>query len=83
MRHPVVLGPCPCRACGEPVYWDGWGWRNVWRNAEHDCLARANAKWDNGRAGSSSESNRLPNDARVSATTRGAGVVAPIEVVAR
>ena len=40
MKRPVVLGPCPCRGCGESVYWDGWGWRNVWRNAEHDCSQR-------------------------------------------
>jgi hypothetical protein len=39
--------------------------------------------WDNGPVGSSDQSNRIANGARVSATTRGAGVVPRIEVVAR
>ena len=38
---------------------------------------------DNRRVGSSDQSNRLANGARVSATTGGAGVVLPHEVVAR
>lgn len=38
---------------------------------------------DNRRVGSSDETNRIANGARVSATTRGAGVVLPHEVVAR
>lgn len=40
----VVLGPCPCRGCGESVYWDGWGWRNVWRKAEHICRSKLRAE---------------------------------------
>jgi hypothetical protein len=27
MKTPaVVLGPCPCQACGRSLVWDGWFW---------------------------------------------------------
>lgn len=64
----------------------------AWREEDgtlHRCpewqlaYARARAKWDNELVGSSDESNRLANGARASATTGGAGVVLPHEVVAR
>lgn len=25
----LVLGPCPCKTCGEAVWWDGKGWVRV------------------------------------------------------
>lgn len=25
----VILGPCPCQGCREPLTWNGWGWEEV------------------------------------------------------
>jgi hypothetical protein len=82
----IVLGPCPCSACGRLLVWDGWEWKNfdgTQPGTDHDCRARARANGYNTTVGSSDESKRITNDARVSATTGGAGVVSSIEVVAR
>jgi tRNA(Arg) A34 adenosine deaminase TadA len=77
----IVLGPVPCQGCRQPVYWAGqgrfsFGWRDPKTGFYHECSGY------NTGVGSSDEPNRIANDARVSATTRGAGVV-PHEVVAR
>ncbi len=85
---PVWFGRSLTRVSGEVALGEVQAWREWGRYAVHGCVMRASrarvrATCDNEQVGSSDESNRLPNDARVSATTRGAGVVAPIEVVAR
>lgn len=92
----IVLGPARCQGCGElVVYAAGCAcgrdtarhgalrWRDADNLRLHRCRARAREAWDNTRVGSSDESNRLANGARASATTGGAGVVLPHEVVAR
>lgn len=61
-----------CRAC--------WADRSAAQHVER--VSRARARY-NGAVGSSDESNILSRGARVSATTRDAGVIASIEVVAR
>jgi len=27
-RQRIVLGPVPCKACRQPVTWNGWAWED-------------------------------------------------------
>lgn len=36
----IILGPCACQGCREPLTWNGWGWEDV-AGRRHSCRAAA------------------------------------------
>lgn len=97
-HRPVWFGRSTTRVEGQTVIgetrvWRDWGAYRTHRCEpkpltksalrSRGCRARARATTYNSASGRSAEPNSMAPDARLSATTREAGVVGAIEVVAR